>query len=76
MDKSEQFCENERYCPALNRKISDGLCWEYYFAGRGGPKDTMVELSNWISKSKKYKDIGAAFHEICEACKYGKPVEN
>jgi hypothetical protein len=55
------------YCPALEKEIVDGLCWEYCFATNGGPADASPELRNWIEQTKKYKDINE-FHQACESC--------
>jgi hypothetical protein len=38
--------EEKRYCPALRKEMLEGVCWEYRFAGRGGPIDTAEELKS------------------------------
>jgi len=57
------------YCPAVEQEITDGLCWEYCFAERGGPTDAAGELVKWINKTKKYNSI-EEFHKACEDCSY------
>lgn len=60
MNKNEKW-----YCPATKKEISEGLCWEYYFADRGGPIDAAHELRQWIKTSKAYKSI-YDFHKVCD----------
>lgn len=57
------------YCPAMEKKISEGLCWEHCFAGSIGPKDTMKQLQKYIEHSKRFKDF-KDFHKICSTCKH------
>lgn len=59
----------EWFCPAMRKVIADGLCWEYYFARRGGPVDTAQELEAWIDKTGSYKDLDE-FHKVCEQCEH------
>jgi hypothetical protein len=55
------------YCPATEKEIAWGLCWEYCFVDIGGPIDTENELKRWIKLTKKFKDI-EEFHKVCENC--------
>ena len=55
------------YCPAVEKEIEHGLCWEYCFAGIGGPTDTAYELNRWVKLTKKFKDI-EDFQKVCEKC--------
>lgn len=57
------------YCPAVERVIAEGLCWEYCFAGFGGPADTEAELVEWIERTRAYSDLDN-FHAVCEVCEY------
>lgn len=57
------------FCPALEKLIDEGLCWELCFADAGGPTDTRDKLKKWIEKSKNYKDI-SDFHRICKSCEH------
>lgn len=59
--------EREWYCPAVERVIDEGLCWEYCFADNGGPIDTANELDLWIRKTKKFRDI-KELQKICVRC--------
>ncbi|WP_219836084.1 hypothetical protein [Paenibacillus sp. R14(2021)] len=61
--------EGEWFCPAVERVISEGLCWEYCFANNGGPTDTAQELDLWIRNTKKYKSI-EEFQMVCDKCKH------
>lgn len=36
--------KNVWYCPATEKEIAEGLCWEYCFVDKGGPIDTAYEL--------------------------------
>jgi len=58
---------NEWYCPAVDREIEEGLCREYYFAGQGGPKDSLCDLQQWIRLSRRYADV-EDFHRVCVGC--------
>jgi hypothetical protein len=51
----------------VDREIDEGLCWEYCFAGQGGPSDTLRDLKQWIRLSRRYEDV-EDFHRICAAC--------
>lgn len=55
------------YCPATEKEINWGLCWEYCFADMGGPLDTACALKRWIKLSKKFKNV-EDFHKVCETC--------
>ncbi|WP_147431326.1 hypothetical protein [Azonexus fungiphilus] len=55
------------YCPAVQKVISAGLCWEYCFADLGGPTDTAAELKAWIAKSGRLSSL-SEFHEVCHVC--------
>ena len=55
------------YCPATEKEIDWGLCWEYCYIDTGGPIDTAYELKKWIELTKKFKDI-EDFHRVCEKC--------
>ena len=57
------------YCPAVQKEIYHGLCWEYCFADMCGPIDTAYELKMWIKQTRKFKDI-EDFHKICEKCEH------
>ncbi len=61
--------EQNYFCPALNYTICEGECWEYCFAGNGGPVDTRDWL---INKLKDLKNINSLedFHKICDKCPY------
>lgn len=61
--------EDEWFCPAVKMVIAHGLCWEYFFAGRGGPTDTADELREWIKQTGAFKDL-YEFQAVCETCKY------
>jgi len=51
----------------VDREIEPGLCREYCLAGKGGPKDALPDLEQWIRLSRRYKDV-ADFHRICVGC--------
>lgn len=55
------------FCPAVERVIDEGKCWEYCFADNGGPIDTANELDLWIHKTKKFKNI-EDFQQVCDRC--------
>jgi hypothetical protein len=55
------------YCPAVEKEIAHGLCWEYCFAEIGGSVDTAYQLDRWIETTKKFKNIDD-FHNVCEKC--------
>lgn len=55
------------FCPAVEKEIEHGLCWEYCFADIGGPADTAYELRRWIELTKKFMNI-EDFHKLCEKC--------
>jgi hypothetical protein len=55
------------YCPAAQKVIAEGLCWEYCFADMGSPTDTASELKTWIAKSGRFSSL-EGFHEICRTC--------
>jgi hypothetical protein len=59
--------DDEWLCPAIEKAIPNGLCWEYCFADICGPMDTTTELRMWIIKSGKFKNI-EDFHKVCEKC--------
>lgn len=59
--------DREWFCPAVERVIDEGLCWEYCFADNGGPIDTAQELDIWIRHTKKFRGI-EEFHRVCEIC--------
>ena len=61
------MCEDSWYCPAIEKKLDYGLCWEYCFAEFGGPTDTTYELNKWIALTKKYIDV-KDFHNVCKKC--------
>lgn len=49
------------YCPAVEKEIDIGLCWEYCFV------DMANELKKWIELSNKFTDI-EDFHKVCDKC--------
>lgn len=55
------------YCPAKEKYIDYGLCWEYCFAENGAPSDTGNELKDCIINSGRFKSI-EEFHKKCENC--------
>jgi hypothetical protein len=57
------------YCPATEKEIDTGLCWEYCFIDKGGPIDTDCQLKRWIEQTKQFKDI-EEFHKVCEKCNH------
>ncbi len=59
--------EDSWYCPAIEKEIDCGLCWEYCFATIGGPADITYELNRWIELSKRFTDI-EDFHKVCKKC--------
>jgi len=59
--------DGEWFCPALEKQIAHGLCWEYCFAGLGGPVDVADELRRWIEGSDKFSSLDD-FHRVCRAC--------
>lgn len=59
------------FCPAIEKVIPHGLCWEYYFAGRGGPADTEDDLISWLVQSKKFDNL-ESFEEECKRCPYNQ----
>lgn len=59
--------ENEWFCPAVEKVIDEGLCWEYCFADNGGPIDTAQELDLWIQDTKKFRNI-EEFQMVCDRC--------
>jgi hypothetical protein len=61
--------EDEWFCPAVKKIIAHGLCWEYFYAGRGGPTDTAEELREWIKRTGAFKDLNE-FQFVCENCKF------
>ena len=61
--------EEEWFCPAVERQIAHGLCWEYSYAGRGGPSDTAGELRQWIGHSGKFASL-EDFHRVCQLCEH------
>jgi hypothetical protein len=62
-------CEDEWFCPAVERRIADGLCWEYCFAGCGGPVDAARNLRRWIEDSNRFSSL-EDFHEVCRTCEH------
>lgn len=62
--------EDEWFCPAVK---AHGLCWKYFFAGRGGPTDTSDKLREWIKRTGAFKDLDE-FQAVCEACEDVKPL--
>jgi hypothetical protein len=54
-------------CPAFERVIDSGLCWECSMAGDGGPADTAEELTRWIARSDRYASV-ADFQVVCAGC--------
>ncbi|MNW67530.1 hypothetical protein D3C74_461230 [compost metagenome] len=64
--------EHEWFCPAFERVLNEGLCWEYCYANNGGPTDTVQELDSWIKNTMKFRNIDE-FHTIfCDRCIHGK----
>lgn len=60
---------NEQWpCPALERVIDGGLCWELAMAEHGGPVDAADDLRRWVAESK-YRTI-AEFQSVCEGCSH------
>jgi len=59
----------EYFCPALERQISSGLCWEYSFAEQGAPTDAADELRRLARKSPKFDSI-KKFQNYCETCRF------
>lgn len=59
--------KGNRYCPAVDREIEEGLCREYSFAGHGGSKDTLRDLKQWIRLSRRYESV-EDFYRVCAAC--------
>lgn len=57
------------YCPATEKEIDWGLCWEYCFVDIGGSIDTALALKRWIELTMKFKDV-EDFHKVCEKCIY------
>lgn len=61
--------QEEWFCPAVDRQIASGLCWEYYYAGRGGPVEMAGELRRWIQQSGRFASL-EDFHRVCETCEH------
>jgi hypothetical protein len=59
--------EDLYYCPAVEKEIDVGHCWEYCFVDMGGPTDTAIELKKWIGQSSKFAGI-EDFHKVCDKC--------
>lgn len=57
--------EEKWYCPAVKEEIAEGLCYEYYYADRGGPDEAAQKLNDTVKKSKFFKSI-EEFHNICD----------
>jgi hypothetical protein len=55
------------FCPAFDRVIDDGLCWECCMAGQGGPTDTAEALRRWVARSGRYASV-AEFQQVCADC--------
>ena len=60
---------NQVFCPAFDRHIDIGLCWECCMADQGGPTDTAVQLRNWIVDSQRFASI-AEFQKVCALCEH------
>jgi hypothetical protein len=61
-DKGDQV-----FCPAFDRRIDDGLCWECCMAEQGGPTDTAAQLRRWVAESQRFASI-AEFQQVCALC--------
>ena len=61
----------EWFCPAVEKMIDAGLCWEYVFANGGGPTDTANELKEWIKTNDKFSSL-KEFHLVCKKCEHNK----
>ena len=59
--------ENIFYCPAVEKDISLGLCWEFCFAGIGGPIDTYNDLLDFINTSWSLS-FGCCYEQV--RCSY------
>jgi hypothetical protein len=66
-ESSPKINEDLYYCPAIEKEIDIGLCWEYCFADMGGPLDIANELKMWIKLLGKFSSI-EDFHKVCDKC--------
>jgi len=60
---------NQVFCPAFDRVIDDGLCWECCMADQGGPSDTTEELRRWVVLSGRFASV-ADFQRVCANCSH------
>lgn len=62
----EQDASDRWHCPAFDRVIESGLCWECSMAGHGGPSDTAEWLRRWAAGSR-FGSV-AGFQAVCAGC--------
>jgi hypothetical protein len=65
--EADPGAEKEWFCPAVQTRIEQGLCWEYCFAGEGGPTDAVGDLDRWIEESPRLSSL-EEFHSVCRTC--------
>ena len=57
------------HCPALEKRIPEGMCWEYAMANRGGPPDALKELEQLIQTHERLKSLDH-FQSFCQECQH------